>query len=270
MDKKISQLLDFYLDFKKNAIEYTVVNNKVKEFVKKKGGSSIIDCYSLKLKKIDKSTYSNEAIDYLKKNKLEKFLENKIDNLKVERLIEEGILDENYVLENIEREKTFLDIKTTSMKDTFSEFLKEMEYQYSHSSILNCIKKRQVLKSELDTKRFLYYQTAKEIKQLLISNDLEQYRFRYKDDLGLVKVMYRGTSYSEDFIKYVNDNNLDVFRVVINHSDLIRSKSKKINRKELDIYKTEAYQEYLYVQFLHGVYKKNKIYMEYTKKMNEE
>lgn len=258
MNKKISQLLDFYIDFKKTAIEYTVVNSKIKEFVKKKGGNSIVDCYLLKIKQVDKSIYNNEAIDYLKNNNLKKFLENKIDNLKVEKLIEEGILEEKYVLENIIKEKTFLDIKTTLMKDNLSDFLKEMEYQYSHSSILNCIKKRQVLKSELDMKRFLYYQTAKEVKQILINNDLEQYRFKYKNDLGLVKIVYRGTSYSEDFIKYINDNNLDATKIVIKHSDLLRSKSKKINREELNKYKIEAYQEYLYVHFLHGVYKKTR------------
>lgn len=258
MDKKISQLLDIYLDFKKTAIEYTVVNSKIKEFVKKKGGSSFIDCYSLKIKQVDKSVYSDEAIDYLKNNKLEKFLENKIDNFKVEKLISEGILEEKYVLENIIKEKTLLDIKTTSMKENFTKILKDMEYKYSYSSILNCIKNRQILKSELDMKRFLYYQTAKEVKQMLINNDLEQYRFKYKNDLGLIKILYKSTSYTNDFIKYVNDNNLDANKVVIKHSELLRSKNKKINRDELNKYKIEAYQEYLYVQFLHGVYKKNR------------
>lgn len=258
MDKKISQLLDIYLDFKKTAIEYTVVNSKIKEFVKKKGGSSFIDCYSLKIKQVDKSVYSDEAIDYLKNNKLEKFLENKIDNFKVEKLVSEGILEEKYVLENIIKEKTLLDIKTTSMKENFTKILKDMEYKYSYSSILNCIKNRQILKSELDMKRFLYYQTAKEVKQMLINNDLEQYRFKYKNDLGLIKILYKSTSYTNDFIKYVNDNNLDANKVVIKHSELLRSKNKKINRDELNKYKIEAYQEYLYVQFLHGVYKKNR------------
>lgn len=257
MDKKILQLLDFYLDFKKTTIEYTVVNNKIKEFVKKKGGSSIIDCYSIKIKKVDKSVYSDEAINYLKNNNLKRFLENKIDILKIEKLINEGVLEEKYVLENIVKEKTFLDIKTTSMKDNFLDFLKEMEYKYTYSSILNCIKKRQVLKSELDMKRFLYYQTAKEVKQLLINNNLEEYRFKYKKDIGLVRIIYRSTSYSEEFLKYINNNNLDATKVVIKHSDLLRSKSKKINRNELNKYKIDAHQEYLYINFLHGVYKKN-------------
>ena len=256
MDAKIINLIDSYIDFKNTIVEYTVLTNKVKDYLKEKNNSTIVEYYSLKLKKIDKSTYDKGVIDYLKDNNLDIFLDFKIDQAKIDELVDSHTLDKDYVIENIEKEKTFLNIKIDGFKEELNSNLKDVEYKLSYTPLINIIKRRELLKHELNRLRYLYYKNAKELKEMMVQNSLDQYRFRYENKLCLLKIITVETCYSEDFVSYIKNNHKDAIITTVKHSELLRTRSKKVNRDIVDRYKIEEYQDYLYVKFLQGLFNK--------------
>lgn len=258
MNSKIISLLNFYIDFKKTIGEYTVLTNKIKEYVSKKNNTTIVDYYSLKLKQVDKSIYSEDIIDYLKSNNLTNFLDIKVDQAKINELIKDNIIEKDYVANNIEKEKTFLSIKIEGLQEELNSNLKDIEYKISYTPILDIIKRRELLKYELNRQRYLYYNNAKELKEVLAQNNLTQYRFKYQNKLCMLKIIIVDTCYTDDFISYIINNHNDATKTIIKHSELIRTKSKKVDREIIDKYKIEKHQDYLYVKFLHGLFNKSK------------
>ena len=74
----------------------------------------------------------------------------------------------------------------------------------------------------------------------------------------MLKIIIVDTCYTDDFISYIINNHNDAIKTIIKHSELIRTKSKKVDREIIDKYKIEKHQDYLYVKFLHGLFNKSK------------
>lgn len=258
MQKCLEELMDAYYDFQYKVSEYEVINNKIKEYVKENHNKVIIDYYSLKLRLVDKSFYLEELIPYLIENNFKNFIIKQIDDEKLSNLIEEGVINKEFALSNIEKEKTVLDIRLKKMPKILSEYKEELKNNINSESWLDLVKKRERLKTKIDASRYRYYKEAKNIKDLLNENNMSQYRFQYGDDIGLAKIRIKNREYCKAFIDYIEINGLDAIKLVIDNPKLLKSKSKKLDREFINKYKIENFQEYLYITILRSALAKSK------------
>lgn len=256
MQDKIVELVDSYTTFMKSTSEYSIVTNKIKDYVRAHDNNTIVDYYSLKLKVVDKSIYSKDAISYLKSENLNRFVKSKIDDSKIDKLVDENLLDKEFVMNNIVNEKTVLDIITANLNNLLTSYKKEATDKFNNVNIVSCIKRRESLKYVINEQRSSYYNRAKHLKKILLNNNLKQYRFKYRNDIGIVKIKEVERIYSNDFVKYINQNYKDANIYFVDSPSLLKSKSKKIDRDTLDTYKIENYQEYLYIKVLYGLFNK--------------
>ena len=79
---------------------------------------------------------------------------------------------------------------------------------------------------------------------------MSQYRFQYSDDIGFVKIRIKEREYCDSFVDYIEANRLDALKLSVNNQKLLKSKNKKLDRDYVNKYKTENFQEYLYVTIL--------------------
>lgn len=250
MQSHIGELINAYYDFHCKVSEYEVVNNKIKEYVKENNNKVIVDYYSLKLRLVDKSFYSEEIIPYLIENKFKNFIIKDVDDKKLSALIDSGIVNRDFALSNIEKEKTVLDIKFKNMPEVLEKYKEEVKNAIDKDSWLDVIKKREKLKPVIDASRYRYYKEAKNVKDLLNENRMSQYRFQYSDDIGFVKIRIKEREYCDSFVDYIEANRLDALKLSVNNQKLLKSKNKKLDRDYVNKYKTENFQEYLYVTIL--------------------
>lgn len=256
MQNNINNLLESYMKFAYSTSEYNIITNNLKNFTKNHGDNVIIDYYSLKIKRVDKSTYTNEIISYLKEKNLNQFIEEKVDDNKICNLIELGVLNKDLVINNIENEKTVLDIKMINFKESLALFEEDLKKQIKSTDLKKCIQKRESLKYQINEHRYNYYKFAKQIKDSLSDNNISQYRFQYKEDIGILKIKTLNRTYTKDFRNYLKNTNLDALVYSVNSQALLKSKSKKIDREIVNQFKIENYQEYLYVKILRGLFNK--------------
>lgn len=256
MQNNINNLLESYIKFIYSTSEYNIITNRLKEFTKIHGNSAIVDYYFLQLKVVDKSVYKNEIIPYLKENKLNKFIEEKVNNDIVHALIESGDLNEEFVINNIEKEKTVLDIKMANFKDSVCLFKENLIKQVESLDLTTCIKKRESLRYQIDEYRYNYYKFAKQAKDFLLDNRIYQYRFQYGDDIGILKVKTIERIYTKSFIDSLKLSNPEILDYSVNSPALLKSKSKKIDRDAVNQFKIIDYKEYLYIKILMGLFNK--------------
>ena len=256
MEEYLSLLMQYYTNFKYKVVEYNAINNEIKDYCRKNKNKTLVEYYSLTLKTVDKSTYTNDAIQYLLDNKLKMFLIKGVNEKELSKLIESDLIDKDFVMLNTLKEKTVLDIKLVGLNELLEKKLKQVKKEIKSMTMLNLIQRREVLKLEIKDLQYNYYKYAKLTKDELSNMDLRQYRFKYEENIGLVEVRTKNRTYNDDFIMYLEGNFPDAIKYKIDSSKLLRSTSKKINRKELDKFKVENYQEYLYVSILRGLYNK--------------
>ena len=245
MDEYIVDLLAAYKRQLDLIATYNNINGQIKEYVASKGGKAIVNKYRLNLVKVDKSTYEETLIPYLLENNWDSFLEYKIDNLKIKKSISDKLIDRDYVINNIDRDKTVLDILIPDMKavldlDKINE--KNMSSKINH---------RILLKNEVKIAKSIYYEKAKMLKDILKSKELNEYRFKYNDMIGLFRVRIKDRVYSDEFIRYCTEKQIDIFKCVINDSKLRSTKIKSVlNDEVISSLKVERYQDYLYIKKL--------------------
>lgn len=256
MKDNINNLLDSYIKYIKSSTEYRVITEKLKEYTKSHNNKTIVDYYSLKIKVIDKSTYTNELIPYLTNNKLDRFIDEKTNDKKIYKLIELGTLNEDFVIKNIENKKTILDIKILDFKDEIKLFEKNLVDEIEKLDIPTCIRRREALRYEISQYKNSYYSLARQVKFFLIDNKLSEYRFQYNNKIGVLKVKNIETIYTKEFMYSLKLNNQDAFDYSIRNSDLLKSKSKKINRDIINEFKVDNYKEQLYIKILKGLFDK--------------
>ena len=157
MQDTINNLLDSYTKYIYSSSEYKVITKKLKEFTKLYNNKTIVDYYSLQVKVIDKSTYTNEIIPYLKENNLDKFIEEKINDKKVHDLIELGYLSEDFIKNNIKEEKTRLDVKMINFRNQVSSFEENLAKQIETTDLVKCIRKRESLRYQITQYKCDYY-----------------------------------------------------------------------------------------------------------------
>lgn len=264
IENVIIELLDEYTAFKVMTLEYELLTDKIKEYVKKNNGYVVLDYYSLTLKSVDKSFYSNRLIPYLKTNNLTKFIVEKVNEDKINKLVENKIIEESDVLKNIVSEKTFLNIQLLN----FDKNLKNIELQLSQNihqmSMKRCVDKRESLRIEIDKSRFKYFTLAKQVKDLLSIGERTMYRFQYNDDLGMLKIKTVSRDYTSSFIQFLKDKNPDSLFYSIDSPSFLNSKNKKIDRNITEQFKIEDYKDYLYIKILKGVLDKKIKKMKYS------
>lgn len=258
IQQHITKLIEQYCDFQYKVSEYEVVNNKIKKDIKQSNNKRIVNYYSLRLKLIDKSFYSEELIPYLIKNRLNNFIIKGIDEVKLSKLIEENKIDRDFAMLNIEKEKTVLDIRLKKLPGKLEEFKEQVKEDIKTESLFDLVKKRERLKSMINIPRYKYYSEAKKIKDLLAENEIYQYRFQHDGDVGFVKIRIKEREYSKSFIDYIETNKLDALKLSIDNQKLLKSRSKKLDREFVNKYKTEKFQENLYVAILKNVLVKAK------------
>lgn len=256
MREDIVDLIDSYTNFIYKVTEYNVVNNKLKEYVRENHNNLIVDFYGLKLKSVDKSTYSKEVIPYLLENNLNQFIREAVSNKKINELMQENKIDRNFVLSNIENEKTALDIKLKNFPNDIDRFKNKVQYEVNNKEIINLVQRRECLKLEISDARYHYYKFVKKVKDILNVNKEYKHRFQYNSDIGMVKIRVTDRVYSDDFIKYLKERDLEAINFYVDSSKLIQTKSKKIDRKIVNKYKNYNFQEYLYVSVLRGLLNK--------------
>ena len=256
MQDIVNCLLDSYTKYRYGLCEYKVVTDKLKEFTKAHNNKTIVDYYSLQLKLIDKSTYSSKLIPYLKENNLDKFIEEKVNNKKIYDLIKSGALNEEFVIDNIESEKSILDIKMANFKNEIALFEKNLIKEVEQMEIIKCVRKRETLRYQIDQCRYNYYNCAKQVKYLLLGSEVPQYRFQYGDDIGVLKIKNINRVYTKSFLDSLRINNPDVLCYSVNSPALLKSKSKKINRNTINEFKIDDYKEYLYIKILTNLFNK--------------
>lgn len=241
-------IVDLLVAYKKQLdliATYNNVNSQIKEYVSSKGGKAIVSKYRLNLVKVDKSTYEEALIPYLLENNLDSFLEYKIDNLKIKKSISNKLIDRDYVINNIERDKTVLDILIPEMKPVL-----DLD-KINEKNISSKINYRILLKNEIKIAKSIYYEKAKMLKDILKSKDLNEYRFKYNDMIGLFRVRIKDREYSDELIRYCTKKQIDVFNCVIRDSKLRSTKIKSIlNDEVISNSKIERYQDYLYIKRL--------------------
>lgn len=256
MEDKINNLLDSYIKYIKLSIEYNVITEKLKNFTKLNNNKTIVDYYSLQIKLIDKSMYNKDLIPILIENKLDKFLEEKINDKKISKLIELGDLDETFIKKNIDSKKTRLDIKIIDLKNELNLFKKKLAYEIDRFDITTCIRRRESVKYEIVQYKNNYYSLARQIKFFLIDNEIQEYRFQYNNKIGLLRIKTTETKYSTNFIYYLKSSGIDAFEYSIKNSQLLKSKSKKIDRNIINEFKIDNYKELLYIKILKGLFNK--------------
>lgn len=261
MQNTINNLLDSYTKYIYSSSEYKVITKKLKEFTKLYNNKTIVDYYSLQVKVIDKSTYTNEIIPYLKENNLDKFIEEKINDKKVYDLIELGCLSEDFIKNNIKEEKTRLDIKMINFRNQVSSFEEDLAKQIETTDLVKCIRKRESLRYQITQYKCDYYNFARQVKFFLLDSKIPEYRFQYNNSIGILRVKNVSRTYTENFTYNLKTNHPDVFDYSVKSPELLKSKSKKINRDIINQFKVDNYKEYLYIKILKGLFnKKNKIF----------
>lgn len=259
MEDSINNLLDSYIKYIYSLSEYKIITKKLKDFTKMHNNKAIVDYYSLQVKIIDKSTYSNKLVPYLKENNLNKFIEEKVNDKKIYNLIKLGSLNEDLVKNNIEEEKTRLDIKIMNFKEEISLFEENFTKQIETTDLIKCIIKRESLRYQISQYKCNYYNYARQIKFFLLDSEIPEYRFQYNNNLGVLRVKNTHRTYNKNFIYNLKANNIDAFDYSVKNSELLKSKSKQINRDIVDQFKINNYKEYLYIKILKGLFnKKNK------------
>lgn len=262
MQETISNLIEHYSLFVRKTTEYTAINDLIKSYVKKHNNHILVDYYSLTLKYSDNSIYSNDIIPYLKENKQNSFIKKNISTKKVYQLLKSKSLSEELVLSSIEREKTILDIKLKKLPMELEKLKETVQNQFSEKNILQAIQRRECLKLEIDDLRGKYYLYAKQAKDAIrIKNNLEKYRFQYKDDFGVLQVKSKEIIYSDKFLSYLIDNDIDAIDYTVDSKKLLKSKNKKLDRAYLEQYKNYLYSERLYVDIVAGVFHKKIKYL---------
>lgn len=256
MENLIAKLIKSYIDFYSLISEYTVLNDRLKTYTKEHHNNVIVDYYSLKIKLIDKSIYSQEVLSYLLKNNLNNFIEKEVDDKKIKNLIQANALDRNFVLSSINSEKTYIDIKLNNYNDYINSLKNRISNNIENLDILNIIKRRESLKLEIGDLRYMYYRNAKEVKSKMLCEELPKYRFKYKDSIGILKIETSKRLYSNQFVNYLESNNLDAFKYNILNKKLNDSKNKKIDRDYIEQFKQYNYQEQLYIVILKGLFNK--------------
>ena len=250
MQNELSMLMDSYQDFTYMVAEYNILNKKLKSHVKENHNKAIIDYYSLRLKIVDKSTYADELIPYLMDNNLKYFINKNIDNKKINEMVSEKILDRDYVISNIEFEKSVLDIKLRELPEKLENFKEQTISSVNNHSLIKVVQRRELLKTRIDESRYLYYKYAKELKDLMRQEGFSQYRFQYNDDIGLLKIRTTGRVYSKDFIGFIDETHNEAIKLSVDSKKLMKSKDKNIDRDYVDRHKKESFQEYLYVSIV--------------------
>lgn len=252
----ILELIDNYKKFMIKKNEYQIVNEKIKKELRNSKYKKVVEYYSLKLKITDVSKYSDELIPYLLEQKLENFLIVNVDEVKLSKLVKDGVLDINYVYSNIEEEKTLLDIIIKNLDIYLSKCKNDFEKSIRNYSLFELVKKREVIKEEINLPRGKYYSLSKKIKDILSTNELTQYRFEYNKEVGMVKIKIKSRKYSKEFIEYLVTNDIDAIKLTVDSVKLLKSKSKKINKQYINKYKIEEYKETLYVYILKNILEK--------------
>lgn len=242
-----NDLIKHYISFIELTLEYNLINNKLKKFTRENENSVLINGYSLQLKIVDKSHYTDEIIPYLRKNKFNKFIEMKINENKINNYIKSDILTENYVLSNIEKEKTVLDIDIQHFDHHQQQFEILKEKEIGALKLKECIIQRENLKHQINDIRYIYYKYAKQIKDILYTNNSLQHQFNYQNLNIILKYKVLNKIYSHKFIEEQLKLNPDIFYYSPNSKSLLLSKNKKIDKEYINQFKIEKYQEYLYI-----------------------
>lgn len=240
MNKYIVELLDAYRH-QLNLIEtYNIINTEIKEYVISVGRKAIIDKYALKVIEVDKSTYNEEIVDYLIEKDLTSFLIKEVDNFKVKNLMLEGVLDRNYILENIKRDKSVLDIIVPSIKPM-------VDKTKLLANLNDKVDARMVLKNEIAVAKPIYFEKSKIMKDILRGNNINEFRFEFENGVGLVRTRIVGREYEDEFVNRCKRENIDIFKYKIDNKKLKSSKlskiieddiiqSARINKKENHLY----------------------------------
>ena len=245
MDKYIVELLDAYKRQLDLFTTYNIINAQIKQHVISKGGRLKVGKYILNIVEVDKSEYNEELMDYLIEKDLTSFIIQEVDNFKVKNLVTSGVLDRNYLLENIKRDKSVLDIIVPDIEPVADEsklLLKNLNDK---------IDARILLKNELAVAKPIYFKKAKMIKDILRVNNMNEFRFKFESGVGLVRIRITGREYEDEFMDMCKKENIDIFKYRINDKKLRNSKlSKIVNDGIIKNARVDKKENYLYVRKL--------------------
>jgi hypothetical protein len=200
-------------------------------------------------------------VTYLIKNNLDKFYEKQIDDKKIKNLIDSNILTEDAINYFIEREKTVLLISSSSITGEVASHKANVRAAVDKMEMIELIRKREILKLQINDLRNKYYNAAKSTKDVLLLHSKDRITVKIKEEVVKLEIKLIRTIYKKELIQYLELNNIDAFEYKVNIDKLKNSKSKKLDREIIDKYKIENNKECLYIHILQGLlrkYNKNK------------
>lgn len=256
MEDYLLNLMENYTAFKYKVAEYSTINEVLKKYTKEKESKTLVDYYSLTLRTVDKSVYKNELTDYLLENNLKNYLTKTVNEKNLSKLMQDNLIDNDFVMLNTIKENTVLDIKLLGLNESLAAKIKEVEKQIKSIPMLKLIQRRELLKLEINELRQKYYKFAKLTKDELVKNGMKKYRFKFDDSICAIEIKTKSRVYNNELIEYLESHFPLALQYKVDNAKLLKSKSKKINREEIDSFKVEKYQEYLYVSMLKGLYNK--------------
>lgn len=259
MKETIINLMVYYKEFLLNISEYNILTESIKN--RMTANKILIQYYSLEKKICNYSTYDNGVVTYLIENNLDKFYEKQIDDKKIKNLIDSNILTEDAINYFIEREKTVLLISSSSITGEVASHKANVRAAVDKMEMIELIRKRELLKLQINDLRNKYYNAAKSTKDVLLLHSKDRITVKIKEEVVKLEIKLIRTIYKKELIQYLELNNIDAFEYKVNIDKLKNSKSKKLDREIIDKYKIENNKECLYIHILQGLlrkYNKNK------------
>lgn len=259
MKETIINLMVCYKEFLLNISEYNILTESIKN--RMVANKILIQYYSLEKKICNYSTYDNGVVTYLIENNLDKFYEKQIDDKKIKNLIDSNILTEDAINYFVEREKTVLLISSSSITGEVASHKANVRADVDKMEMIELIRKRELLKLQINDLRNKYYNAAKSTKDVLLLHSKDRITVKIKEEVVKLEIKLIRTIYKKELIQYLELNNIDAFEYKVNIDKLKNSKSKKLDREIIDKYKIENNKECLYIHILQGLlrkYNKNK------------
>lgn len=254
MKETIINLMRCYKEFLLNISEYNILTESIKS--RMSTNKTLVQYYSLEKKNCNYSTYDNRVVTYLIENNLDKFYEKQISDKKIKSLIDSNILTEDAMNYFIEREKTVLLINSSSIPSEIASHKASTRSTIDKMEMIELIRKRELLKLQINDLRNKYYNAAKSTKDMLLLHCKDKITVKIKDEVVKLEIKLVKTIYKKELIQYLELNNIDAFEYKANIDKLKNSKSKKLNREIIDRYKIENTKECLYIHILQGLLKK--------------
>lgn len=256
MKDTIMNLMSCYKDFLFSISEYTIVNETIKS--KMKSNREKVEFYSLEIKSKNYSRYSTDITKYLLNNKLDKFLERQIDDNKIKELTSIGILNESMLEYFIDKEHTRLIINSSNIQNEITKHKNTIRENITNIGTLELIRRREFLRLQTNENRIRYFNAAKATKDILVLHYKDKITFKTNSDVVRLEIKIINTTYKDEFIHYLDANNIDAFKYKVLDTKLNNSKDKRLDASVIAKYRIDNRKECLYITVLPGAFKKYK------------